>query len=313
MERMTLDQLRVLEALADTGSVTGAAKRLFRAQSAVSYAIRVLEETLDLPLVNREGYRARLTPAGEAILLKSRELLAGAGELDALALELRGGAEPRLQLLVDGVLPVARLMPTLSRIAAEGLPTRIDLRIELLGGMERALEREEPDVVLAPAGRILRPERFEWDVIGSVVMLPVVSPRHPLARHPPPLPLKEMRRHVHLVVTSPPDRQIPVEGGMIGARMRWNFPDFTTRLEGLRAGLGFAWMPTYMVEEDLRDGRLVALIPESGGLHGFQAALIYRRTPPLGPTGRFVLGLLRELTDFPPPPPPDLLSRYDLT
>jgi hypothetical protein len=35
---------------------------------------------------------------------------------------------------------------------------------------------------------------------------------------------------------------------LIGAQERWNFPEFYSRREGLRAGVDFAWMPTYLVE-----------------------------------------------------------------
>ena len=61
--RFTLDQLLVLESVVRVGTFAGAAKELHRVTSAVSYAIKTLEEALGVPLFAREGRRAALTPA----------------------------------------------------------------------------------------------------------------------------------------------------------------------------------------------------------------------------------------------------------
>ena len=66
---VTLDQLLVLSKIAETGSFRAAAGVLHRAQSAVSYAIKNLEDELGVELLCRDQYRPTLTPAGEAVLL----------------------------------------------------------------------------------------------------------------------------------------------------------------------------------------------------------------------------------------------------
>ena len=58
LDPLTLDQLRVLVAVADTGSFSAAARRLQRVQSAVSQSIQTLESTLRLTLFDRDGLRA---------------------------------------------------------------------------------------------------------------------------------------------------------------------------------------------------------------------------------------------------------------
>ena len=100
----TLDQLRVLSVYSKSDSFENAAQGLHRAQSAVSYAIKSLEESLGVALLDRSGYRARLTPEGEAILSKAEAVLAGAEELEHVARELREGAEPELNILINGIL-----------------------------------------------------------------------------------------------------------------------------------------------------------------------------------------------------------------
>ena len=63
LDTLTLDQLRILIAVAEEGSFSAAARRLGRVQSGVSQAVQGLEEALDLALFDRSGRRPVLTEA----------------------------------------------------------------------------------------------------------------------------------------------------------------------------------------------------------------------------------------------------------
>ncbi len=71
-----LTLLRTLVAIADTGSVTAAAKRLAYTQSTVSMQLQRLEAQLAVSLHERDGRRLRFTAEGERLLAHSRRLLA---------------------------------------------------------------------------------------------------------------------------------------------------------------------------------------------------------------------------------------------
>ena len=83
----SIDQLRIFLAVIDEGSFGGAAKRLGRAISAISYGIAQLEALLAMRLFAREGSRRpELTPAGRALLPAARAV---AGDMDALLAKAR--------------------------------------------------------------------------------------------------------------------------------------------------------------------------------------------------------------------------------
>jgi hypothetical protein len=65
-----------------------------------------------------------------------------------------------------------------------------------------------------------------------------------------------------------------------------------------------------MVEEDIRQGRLVPIVVEGQNVHRYDVAIFYRRSPALGPTGRLLLELLRRPPGFLPPIPQDILAAY---
>lgn len=93
-QHLDLTRLRVLAAVARTGSVTAAARELHYAQPSVSHHLARLEAEAGIPLLQRAGRGVRLTEAGRLLAARAEEILgrvAGARrELDALA-GLRAG------------------------------------------------------------------------------------------------------------------------------------------------------------------------------------------------------------------------------
>lgn len=126
----TLDQLRQFVLTADSGSFSAAARRLGKAQSAVSTAIALLEADLGLALFDRSRRNAQLTDAGELLLLEARELLRQAQSLDQRALSLSAGDEAKLALALDEALPYTAINALIREIA-QRFP---NLELTLLNG-----------------------------------------------------------------------------------------------------------------------------------------------------------------------------------
>ena len=61
---MDFNKLRTFLIVVEEGSVTGAARRLFRTQPAVSQSLRLLEEDLGIALLHRKSGNVYLTPEG---------------------------------------------------------------------------------------------------------------------------------------------------------------------------------------------------------------------------------------------------------
>lgn len=76
-KKPTIDSRQVLAfvALGRCGSFTAASRELFLTQSAVSYAIKALEDDLGCQLVDRSGRRVALLPAGEVFLRHAEKIL----------------------------------------------------------------------------------------------------------------------------------------------------------------------------------------------------------------------------------------------
>src|SRR5262245_11391684 len=123
---LDLNLLRVFAVVADTGSVTGAADRLYLTQPAVSAALRRLTTTVGSPLFVRRGRGLALTSRGE---------------------RLRASLRPHLQALVDAALASTDFDPrTSDRTIRVGMMDSAVLW--LLPDLLRVLEREAPHMRL---------------------------------------------------------------------------------------------------------------------------------------------------------------------
>lgn len=253
---LTLDQLRVLVAITETGSFSAAGRKLHRAQSAISQAIATLEDVQGVILFDRSSYRPHLTDAGRALVAQARVVLSGTARFEAMAAATRNGLEPELAVAIDPLVPTASFIDSLHalRDAFPHLP--VSFSEEGLGGAERRLRRGDAALAFC----VLLPDVPE-DVVAlpllDVRLLPVVSPAHPLARLGRPVTRADLDEHVQLVLSDPSTPDNPGYG-ILGTKV-WRFVELGRRLDFLLAGLGWCRMPEHLVMPLLVEERLVPL------------------------------------------------------
>src|SRR5947209_20365093 len=106
LDSLTLDQIRLFLAIAGEGSFSKAAKRLNRAQSAVTYGIQKLEAQFGIPLFDRTAYRPALTEAGRALLPRARRIAEETNAFRDVARSLASRLEAELKIALDFMLPI---------------------------------------------------------------------------------------------------------------------------------------------------------------------------------------------------------------
>lgn len=282
----TLDQLRLFLAIVDEGSFAAAARRLNRAVSVVSYGIANLEAQLGLTLFEREGTRKpRLTDAGRAVLSEARSVSEGIDGLRATARGLLQGLEAEVDLAVDVMLPTERLGRVLRAFSREFPTVSLRLHAEALGAVT-AMVLDRTAVVGLSGPLSAGVEGLESMAAGSVTMVPVAAPDHPLGRMTA-IPPGAGRGFTQIVLT---DRSRFTEGRdySVMSHKTWRLADLGAKHALLREGIGWGNMPLPMIEADLVAGTLVRLaMPDHvGGTYRFAA--IWRRDTPPGPAASWL-------------------------
>ena len=290
-----LDSLEVLEAIVDAGTFAGAARRLHRTQSAISYAVAKLEEGLGVEVFDRSGHRATLTAAGSVILDEGRALLHRARRLEALASELKGGWEARLEVIIDGILPIEPILGVLQQFAAETIPTRVQVKMEFLGGVQFRFDTDDADIMVVkdyePAPNL------RATALGPVEVVLLCSAEHPLAHVDPSEPIDRpgLQEYVELTIqdSSPSARHDDVR--MFGGPRVFYLSDFHAKKAALIAGLGFGWMPLDLVRRELEQGLLVEIPYLEDSRYEFIPAAVHRSDRPLGRAGKRFLRSLQDV------------------
>ena len=259
MMNFTLDQLLALEAIARTGSFAKAAKDLHRVPSAVSYLVRELESAFGVEVFDRSRRKAELTSAGRKLLEASREVLESAQALDRVAIELRGGWEPDLHVVVDGALPMGPVSRCLRRFADPDVPTCLRVDVEYQEGVVDMFEDSSADValVLGFAGDG-DDDGYDCRPLEELELLLVAAPDHPLASEEITPETRAM--HAELVVRdSSPRFEKRSKPSFIGSRNVVFLSDFHSKRAALLDGAGYGWIPRHFVAEDLETDALQLL------------------------------------------------------
>lgn len=258
----SLDALQTIDAIDRRGSFAAAALELGRVPSALTYQIRKLEGDLDVLLFDRRGHKARLTAAGQELLREGRNLLQAAFELERRVQRVAKGWEVELRIAVDDILNFDALVKLLERFYATKPATRVRLSTEVLAGTWDALVAGRADLALGTAtGSPLGAESHSGFLVrplGAVEMVFAVSPDHPLARLPEPLP-RDAIRAFRAVAVGDTSRNLPAATvGILRGQDVLTVASMRAKIAAQTAGLGCGYVALGSIQKHLEDGRLIA-------------------------------------------------------
>jgi DNA-binding transcriptional LysR family regulator len=249
---MEIAALQAFLAVAETSSFSRAAERIFLTQPAISKRIAALEASLGTRLFDRIGRTIQLTPAGQALLTRSRAILRELDDVKRSIANLAGAITGELSLATSHHIGLHRLPGPLQQFHENYPGVRLDMRFMdsekactavAQGEIEMAIVTLPP-VVSAPLQAIKI-----WDDPLDIV----VSPTHPLAGsapaspkvlldYPAILPARTYTREIILKALGPWREKINVG-------MATNYLEVLKMLAAI--GLGWSALPRTMIDESL--------------------------------------------------------------
>ncbi|WP_345854254.1 LysR family transcriptional regulator [Shewanella algae] len=258
MKREELSDLTLFMTVAEERSFTRAATRLELSQSAVSHAIRRLEEGVGIKLLNRTSRKVSTTDAGEKLLAA---LKPGLGMINARIEELRLlGDAPRGLVRLATSKPALRtlLWLKLSQIVRDYPEVQIELNLESrltdlteerFDAGVRLREFVGPDMIAVKIGPAVR---------LAAVATPEYFKRHGVPKHPHDLDEHAclvLRFHAHAPVY---DWEFEKEGEEIVKHVSgpFIFSESDVCIEAAKAGHGIAFVTEAEVTEEIENGSL---------------------------------------------------------
>lgn len=175
---MELDQLRHLVHVADTGSITKAAEVSFLSQPALSRSIQRLEESLGVPLLERQARSVCLTQAGTVLVERARNILS---MVDDLKKELHD--DDQTGTLRLGAIPTIApyFLPELLKGFQRDYP---NARVQVIEETTDLLLKQLADGIIdiAIAALPIHAKHLKVQTLFEEELLLVMSTNHPLAQ-----------------------------------------------------------------------------------------------------------------------------------
>jgi DNA-binding transcriptional LysR family regulator len=294
LDGISLDQLRAFIAAVDEGSFSAGARRLNRAQSAVSELVSNLEAQIGVQLFDRTERYPKLTQAGVLLVADARAVIANINVLKARAKGISGGLEPELSAVIDVLFPIEAIAESASEFRVRFPRTPLRLYVEALGGAYQPVLDGRCSIGVvgslpdAPASMSAEP-------LPAVDMIMVAARSHPLSKLTGVIPKSELAKHIQLVLT---DRSELTQGREFGVMspLTWRLSDLYAKHSFLLKGLGWGGMPLHAVKQDLKNKKLVKLLIEDLPEQGLALPMfaVYPSAQPPGPAGRWLIERLKQ-------------------
>jgi DNA-binding transcriptional LysR family regulator len=294
IDALSLDQFAVFAAVADEGSFAAAARRLNRAQSAITYAIQKLEDQTGVPLFDRSTYRPTLTEAGKALQPRIRRILADIEDYRLHARQMAMGIEDELRLAVHPYVPANFLSDVLRDFRVVFPSVRIVASLQPRNAAIESLQQSKSDLALLFA-LVSLGESFKHLPCTAVELVAVASLEHPLAHVKGPVGPELLRDSMQIAVNdaiASEEEERHLRGYGMDSTEMWRVMNFEIMHSLLLDAVGWGVVPLSRVAEDLATGRLVALQidrwkPRKGSITA-PLIVVQMTDRPLGPAGRWL-------------------------
>lgn len=252
------DELAMLMAIRETGSLSRAAAHLGKAPSTISHAARQLEERYDALLFDRRRYRLQLTPAGQLLAEEALRLSEDVSRLAQRVKQVAGGWEDRLHIVTDELIEFENVASVIRAFDTLGSGVRLRVTHEVLGGTWEALREGRADLIIGATNEPPAIPSLRWIELGTLEWVFAISPRHPLAKTKGPLDREMILRHRAIVVADSARRTADIRGyGVQSGQATLAVPSMRAKAHAHCEALGIGWLPKARVSSLIVKGELV--------------------------------------------------------
>jgi DNA-binding transcriptional LysR family regulator len=285
------DEYALFAAVVEAGSLTGAARALRLSPAMVSKRLVRLEQRLGVQLVRRTTRRLALTDVGEAFHQRVVAILDAVREAEALVAGRATTPAGRLRVSAPTSFGRLHIAPRLH----EFLDAHPQLRLEIdLTDTFVDLLAERIDVAVRIA--VPAADALAWHRLAANRRVLCAAPGY-LAAHGEPRTLEELRRHRLLAAAGQSPWRLEGRAGLrtvdVDSHVRTHSSEIVREL--VLGGGGIALRSTWDVAQDLRDGRLLRVLPGYQGAADVGVYAVCPRSERIAPSVRAFIEFLQRL------------------
>ena len=271
-----LKHFRLIETVATEGSLSGAAKKLFLTQSALSHQLKEIEIQMGTEAFHRVNKKLVLTPAGNVVLSAARKILPMVEDVDVELKRITSGEVGQLRLCTECFTCYHWLPSLMKKFSLEYPNIEIQINTENINGPLQLVKEGKVDVALVH--RIEKDSNLEFVELFSDELILLVSSRSPLA-HYPVINANDFADQVFITHSAKGERGIVFKQILNPAGVdvrKIVYVQLTEAVvEMVRAGIGIAVLPRFALKPYLLNGNLaVKKITNKGLVRKWHAAIL---------------------------------------
>lgn len=256
---MDHETIRTFIRVAETRSFSRAAESLFKTPAAISYRIKMLEESLGTPLFLRTTRSVSLTPAGSHLLERCLQWLSWLEAMPDELSQVNDGVERQVNLVINNLLYDNLAVAMLLSHLHQRFPfTQFQVSRQVYMGVWDAMLYGDYHLAIGVTGSESLSNSINLLPLGEISWVFVVAPHHPLAA-------------VEGVINDAPLRAFPAiniedTSRNLTKRVAWllsgqkeiKVPDMQTKLQCHITGVGVGFLPRNVCQPWLDNGSLIA-------------------------------------------------------
>lgn len=284
------DEIAIFVRAAERGSFTAVAEETGLTPSGVSKVISRLEDRLGIRLMQRTTRRLALTPEGETMLARGREILQAIESMESEVTSARGKPRGLVRVNTGSAFAKHRLVPALPEFRSRFPEIEIELGID-----DRRVDVIAQQIDVAIRTGPLGDSQLIARKIGEARRV-VCASRGYVRRHGKPKTPEDLARHNCLVIAgharlSEWPMRTPTGVSLIKVAAWMTCDSADVLFDLVREGLGIARLSSFLMEDELASGEVVSLLVDH---HVPEPLPIHALMPP----GRQHLPRVRAFVDF---------------
>jgi len=249
--------LQLIDMVARVGSFTAAANKLHKVPSAVSYAVKQVEEELGAILFERHHRSVTLTPAGESFVKQARSILTNMEAMKDDTKRVSNGWQPTLSIALDNMVRADKISVLIADFYRHFTDVELIIRIEVFNGVWESIANGRSDIAIGATTAIPVGGDYHFKDMGDIKWAFLVGKKHPLAEVDRPLTDDELRQYPSICLEDT-SREIPKRmTWLLENQRRLVVPDWIRAINCFREGLGIGYMPMHFAEPFIKAGALI--------------------------------------------------------
>lgn len=257
LPKLNFEELRTFVAVVEMKSFSRAADELCRTTAAVSYRVKMLENSLGAPLIMRQSKGFDLTPAGQWLYTKASELLNWQQNIPEEINAIKNGVESHFTLVINNLLYDHLCVARLISVLKQRYPfTKLKVIRSVYNGVWDSLMYDSGSLAIGAPTFHSIDDNFVTEPLGLIQWKLVTSPDHPVAK---------MSKVTRDDLRNYPVVNIEDSSSHMQKRLPWRLvgqeeilvPNLRTKVACHERGLGVGFLPSSLVSEQLQKGSLV--------------------------------------------------------